>query len=352
MLELLLYGANGFTGELIAREAARRGIRPILAGRNAAALASLGRQLGLEQRVFGLDEVATSERNLKGVTVVLNCAGPFSHTARQLADACIRAKAHYLDITGEAAVFEDLSRRDTEARAAQVILLPGVGFDVVPSDCLAVHLKRRLPTATRLALGFQVETRMSRGTTLTVIESLAEGGLVRKNGVLQKVPAAWKTRVIDFGGGPTKAITIPWGDVVTAHHSTGIRDIEVYMAAPISTRMAAKMSRHLGWLLGSGVVKGWLSKRAKSRSPGPSEADRKRGRSLLWGEVADDKGGRVVSRLRGPEGYNLTVEAALAVVGRVLSGDAPHGFQTPARAYGPDLVLELPDVTRIDEPQP
>jgi short subunit dehydrogenase-like uncharacterized protein len=168
---------------------------------------------------------------------------------------------------------------------------------------------------------------------------------------LQKVPAAWKTRVIDFGDGPTKAITIPWGDVVTAHHSTGIRNIEVYMAAPFATRAAVKSSRYLGWLLGSRAVKSWLAKRAKSGSPGPSASERKQGRSLVWGEVVDDKGGRAVSRLRGPESYNLTVAAALAVVDRILNGDAPHGFQTPARAYGPDLVLTLPGLTRIDEPQ-
>lgn len=350
MRELLLYGANGFTGELIARAAVRRGLRPVLAGRDAAALTSLAGQLGLEQRVFGLDDAFAIERGLKGSAAVLNCAGPFAHTARPIADACLRAQVHYLDITGEAAVFEDLARRDAAARAAGVMLLPGVGFDVVPSDCLAVHLKRRLPSATRLALGFQVETRMSRGTTLTVIESLGAGGLVRKEGSLRPAPAAWKTRVIDFGAGPAKAITIPWGDVVTAHLSTGIGNIEVYMAAPLSTRAAVKMSRYLGWLLGSRAVKGWLSKRARSGAPGPSETERERGRSLLWGEVADDQGRHAVSRLRGPESYDLTVTAALAVVDRVLSGEAAHGFQTPALAYGPDFVLTLPGMTRLDEP--
>jgi short subunit dehydrogenase-like uncharacterized protein len=351
MLEILLYGANGFTGELIAREAVRRGIRPILAGRNEAALSSLAGELGVQHRIFGLDDSTAIERELKDVAVVLNCAGPFAHTARPLADACLRARVHYLDITGEAAVFEDMARRDAAARAAGVMILPGAGFDVVPTDCLAVHLKRRLPSATRLALGFQVATRMSKGTTLTVIENLGDGGLARKGGHLQKVPAAWKTRIIDFGEGPTKAITIPWGDVVTAHHSTGIRDIEVYMGAPFATRAAVKSSRYLGWLFGSRAMKNWLAKRARSGPPGPSASERNQGRSLVWGEVIDDKGGRAVSRLRGPESYNLTVAAALAVVGRILNGEAPHGFQTPALAYGPDFVLSLPGLTRTDEPQ-
>ena len=93
----------------------------------------------------------------------------------------------------------------------------------------------------------------------------------------------------------------------------------------------------------------WAGDRARARRRRPSAEERVRGRSLLWGEVEDDKGGRAVARLRGPEGYALTAQAALACVGRVLAGDAPPGFQTPGLAYGPDLVLEVPGVVRSDE---
>src|SRR3712207_3296995 len=145
-----------------------------------------------------------------------------------MAEACLSAGVHYLDITGEIGVFEALAARDAQARAAGVMLMPGVGFDVVPTDCLAAHLKRRLPSATRLALGFEAAGRLSRGTARTVIENLGAGGLVRQGGELKRVPAAWRTRVIDFGAGPRTAMTIPWGGVVTAYHSTGIPTIEVY----------------------------------------------------------------------------------------------------------------------------
>ena len=162
------------------------------------------------------------DAGLNDVTAVLNCAGPFSRTARPMADACLRCRVHYIDVTGEIPVFEALAARDREARAAGVMLLPGAGFDVVPSDCLAAHLKRRLPSATRLALGFQPGGGVSCGTAATMMaENLDRGGAIRCGGVLRPVPAAWRTRSIDFGRGPVTAMTIPWGDVSTAYHSTG-----------------------------------------------------------------------------------------------------------------------------------
>jgi len=349
MADFLIYGATGYTGSLIAHEAVRRGYRPILAGRNAVALAGLAMKLELEQRVFSLDDPAAVIAGLRGVRAVLHCAGPFAHTSKPMADGCLRVSVHYLDITGEVEVFEALAARDSEAKEAGIMLLPGVGFDVVPSDCLAAHLKRRLPSASRLALGLQSHSRMSRGTATTIVENLHGGGLVRRGGVLTNVPAAWKTRKIDFGTGPVKAMTIPWGDLSTAYHSTGIPNIEVYMAAPLATRLAARASRYLGWVLGSSFIQGRLKRRIRAGPPGPTDEERARGKTFLWGEATDDAGQRVVSRLRGPEGYTLTVLAALAVVERVVAGGAPPGFQTPSTAYGPDFVLGLEGVIRQDE---
>jgi short subunit dehydrogenase-like uncharacterized protein len=266
-----------------------------------------------------------------------------------MANAYLRASVHYLDITGEVSVFETLAARDVEAKKAGIMLMPGVGFDVLPSDCLAAHLKRRLPSASSLALGFQTLSRMSRGTATTVAENFYRGGLVRRDGVLTKVPAAWKTREIDFGIGPVKAITIPWGDLSTAFYSTGIKNIEVYMAALLSTRLAARASQYLGRALGSSLVQGLLKRAIQARPPGPTDEERVCGKSFLWGEATDDAGNRVVSRLRGPEGYTLTVLAALAVVERVVAGKTLPGFQTPSTVYGPDFVLGLEGVIREDE---
>jgi short subunit dehydrogenase-like uncharacterized protein len=350
MADILIYGATGYTGTLIAREAARRGLRPVLAGRSAEKLAPLAAELGLEHRTFPLDPPTAAREGIRGVRAVLNCAGPFSATARPLADACLAAGVHYLDITGEAAVFEALAARDTEARAAGVVLLPGVGFDVVPSDCLAAHLKGRLPTATRLALAFRSAGRLSRGTALTALERAADGGLVREHGALKRVPAAWKTRRIDFGGGPVKAITIPWGDVATAYYSTGIPNVEVYLAARWGLRAGARLSRYLGWLLRSKWVQARLRRRILAGPPGPTEAERRANRCAFWGEVTDPAGRAAVARQQTPDGYDLTAQSSLAAVARVLGGSVTAGFRTPAMAFGPDFVLDLPGVSRTDGP--
>jgi short subunit dehydrogenase-like uncharacterized protein len=279
---------------------------------------------------------------------VLHCAGPFVHTSRQMADACLRTRTHYLDITGEIAVFEALAACDAEARAAGIMVLPGVGFDVVPSDCLAAHLKRRLPSATSLALAFQALGRVSRGTANTAVENLARGGMVRRAGTLVAVPANYKTRVIDLGRGPVTASAIPWGDVSTAFSSTGIPNIEVYTVLSATTRLLMAASGELRPVLASYAAQRLLKRLVRGQPLGPSDEERARGMSLLWGEVVDDLGARCVSRVRAPEGYTLTALTALAIAEKALAGQAPAGFQTPSRAYGADLILEIPGVTRED----
>lgn len=348
--QFLIYGANGYTGELTAQVAAARGMAPILAGRNAAQVQALGAELGLETRIAALDDPAALDAMLQDVAVVLHCAGPFVNTAQPMADACLRTGTHYLDITGEIAVFEALAARYDEARRAGVMLLPGAGFDVVPSDCLAAHLARRLPSATRLKLGIRALSKVSRGTAMTGIESLVRGdsGLVRKNGVLTPVPVAWKERAIDFGNGPRTAICMPWGDVATAYHSTGIPDIEVYMTFPPAMVNALKAGRYLGWLFKLPGVAGLAKSRIRAGAPGPTPDERAQGRSYLWGRVEDDAGNSAEARLQTPEGYTLTAEASLLIIEKVLAGQVQPGYQTPSSAFGADLVMELPGVTRSD----
>ena len=345
--EWVIYGANGYTGELIAREAARRGLRPVLAGRRAEAIAPLARELGLDHIAVALDDAPVLDALLGGRTLVMHCAGPFARTSGPMVAACLRSRAHYLDITGEIPVFEACAAQAAAARDRGVMLLPGTGFDVVPSDCLAAHLKARLPSATRLALGFEVTSSPSHGTALTAVENLHRGGLVRRDGKLTPVPPAYKSRVIDFGRGPRTAVTIPWGDVATAWHSTGIPDVEVYMAAPKAMRRMLRVARVVRPVLGLGIVQRALKAAIDRRPPGPSAEERASGRSLLWGE-ASDGATTVVSRLQAPEGYALTVQTALAAVERVLAGGAQPGFQTPSRVFGADFILGIAGVSRTD----
>lgn len=346
--DFLLYGSYGYTGRLIAERAKALGLTPLLAGRDAAALSAHAAETGFPHRAFGLDDTAALDGALRETRVVLHAAGPFSRTSRPMVDACLRTGVHYLDITGEIAVFEAVAARDAQARAAGVMLMPGAGFDVVPSDCLAAHLKRRLPTARRLLLAFQGIGGISRGTMTTMIENIAQGGAVRRGGRITRVQAAYRSRTVDFGRGPVSVTTIPWGDVSTAFHSTGIGDIEVYTRVGAGARRGMIASRYLGGLLGSAPVQAMMKKRIRGGPAGPTPAQRARGVSLLWGRVEDDTGGRAESRMRTPEGYTLTALTSVEAVRRVLAGDAPAGFQTPSRAYGADWILEFDGVERVD----
>jgi len=344
-MTLLIYGANGYTGGLIAERAVAHGVPLILGGRRAEGVKALAARLGVPARVFGLDDREHLRAALAGVQVVLNCAGPFSRTALPLVDACLRARVHYLDITGELAVLESLAARDAEARAAGITLLPATGFDVVPSDCLAAEAKHRLPTATHLALAFRLDgARMSRGTSLTTLENMSSGGAIRRDGVLVPVPSAWRTRRIDFGHGPQPAISIPWGDVATAYYTTGIPNIEVYMAAPRALRVGMHLARWAGPMLASEPVQRLLRSRVHAGPAGPNAEARAQGASHLWAEARDSAGNLVELRLETPEAYELTSWTAVAIAQRALRGELPVGFQTPARACGRELVREFPGV--------
>ena len=217
---------------------------------------------------------------------------------------------------------------------------------LVPTDCLAAHLKRLLPTATRLQLGIRSLSRISHGTATTAVEKMGTGGAIRLDGKIVEVPSGWKTREMDFGKGPRRGISIPWGDVATAFYSTGIPNIEVYASLPMAAQRFIRISRYLKGILDSGLVQSFLKKQILKQPAGPNEAERKRGSTHIWGEVVDADGQRAEARLHGPEGYTFTMLTALAIVERVLEGNAPVGFQTPAKAYGPDWVLEIEHVKR------
>ena len=347
-MTFLLYGANGYTGRLIAREARHRGLKPTLAGRNAAELEAMARELGFDHRVASLDDRAGLDAAVSGHRVVLHAAGPFSRTYAPMVEACLRHGSHYVDITGEIGVFEALAARDAEARARGIPVLPGAGFDVVPTDCLALHLKQRLATATSLILAFQARGGISRGTALTTVERLGQPGMVRKGGVLTTVPLGYRVRHVDFGNGPVLVVTIPWGDVATAWYSTGIPDVEVYLAVPPTALRSLRISRRIAPLLRFPPVRALIGWSIRKRGPGPSDASRARGSTIVMGMVEDGSGGKAASRWSGPDGYTFTAHAALNAVTRILGGGIATGFQTPSRAFGADFSLQVPGTSRED----
>ena len=349
----LLYGANGFTAGLIIEQASRFGLQPILAGRKEEKIKALAQQHGLPYRIADLADGKAVDALLKDLPVVLHCAGPFSRTAWPMQQACLRMGTHYLDITGEIAVFEQGAGLHEEAVKQNIMLMSGVGFDVVPTDCMALYLKQKLPDATHLQLAFfTAGGRVSHGTAATAIENLGAGGLVRKNGKLKAVPMAHKTVKVPFTDkGLTTCMAIPWGDLSTAFYTTGIPNIETYMAAPSSTIRIAKLSNYMNWLIKKKWFKQLIKTRIDRSVTGPDEAARKAARIFVWGKAWNDSGQNVQARLTGPEGYSLTALAALAITRKVLDGNWRPGFQTPAGLYGADLVLELEGTQRHDLPQ-
>ncbi|WP_439887646.1 saccharopine dehydrogenase family protein [Pseudomonas sp. MBLB4123] len=343
----MIYGANGYTGHLLAREAQRQGLKPILAGRNPAAVHALGSRLGLECRIFDLQHPERAHEALADVAVVAHCAGPFSATGLSMLAACLASGSHYLDITGEIDVFETAHGFDQKAREQGLVICPGVGFDVLPSDCLAACLQQALPDAEQLTLGFDTGGGLSPGTARTLLQGLPLGGRVRRDGFITAVPLGFKRRRIDFGRGAKPAVTIPWGDVATAYFSTGIGNVEVYLPAPTALAVGMRLLDPLRPLLGQPRLQDWLARLLERRVRGPDLPRRERHRSWLWGEVRNADGQIRSARLETANGYTVTVHGVLLALRHLLGYRGPGGYFTPSQLLGARCVERLPDSGQI-----
>jgi short subunit dehydrogenase-like uncharacterized protein len=330
-------------------ECTRKKLFVLLAGRNATKLKTQSELTGLPFQVVATSDHPDLVNLLKQGTLVIHCGGPFQHTAKQMAKACLQAETHYTDIAGEYEVFEYLATLDDQAKQRSILLMPGTGFDVVPSDCLALHLKNRLPSATHLQLAFtMLKGGLSRGTSKTMVEGLGNGSCIRQNGKLICIKLGEKVKEINFGEFTTKALCIPWGDISTAWRSTGIANIEVYMGVSSATIRWAKISYYFTWLLRQTWLKKYLQKKIDQRPSGPDADRREKGRSLLWGKVWDSKGNECVSLLQTINGYALTAKTSVLIAQKILNETVRAGYFTPAQYFGSDLILEIEKITRTD----
>jgi len=348
MKDLLIYGATGYTGTLVAEHAAAVSEQPpALAGRSEGKVRSLARRLEAPWTAFSLEDPAAIRRAVENVAAVLNLAGPFSKTTDPLVAACLACGTHYVDITGEIAVFERLAALDTTARKSGVVLLPGAGFDVVPSDCLAAHLKRRQPGMHRLRLSIAGLTQASRGTARTAIEALGRGTMVRRGGRIVELENAPR-HCADFGEGPVQTVGVSWGDVATAWHSTGAQDIDVLFEASFPLRVVAGTPPKLRPILASQPVQDLLKRLVGRITFGPSAKRRGIARGLILGEAWDSEGERVASLMQTPDPYELTAQTAFEIARRVAAGEVTPGYHTPSNAFGADLALDFRGITRTD----
>lgn len=346
----MLYGANGYTGRLVAELAAGPGQRPVLAGRDARKVAEVARPLGLDHRTFDLRDPAAVDAALEGVDVVAHCAGPFSATSAPMVDGCLRNGAHYLDITGEIDVFESVFAGDAHARRAGVVLLPGAGFDVVPTDCLAALVSAELPTATRLDLAFRAGGGISAGTMKSAWEGMALGGRARIDGQLRTVPVGWRHRDVAFPSGRRRVTSLPWGDVSTAYRSTGIGTITTFAHLPGLDRLGPRAAGIAPKVFGGPIPQRVGRAAIGALVRGPGQRRRADSGVEVVAEAGDDAGRTVSAALTGPNTYDFTADSVLGAVDILQAGEVPPGAHTPSTAFGADFVRRLHGV-RVVEPE-
>lgn len=343
----MIYGAYGYTGKLIVELAVSKGYKPLIGGRDATLIKALAEKHDLPYVAFSLDDLNKSNEVFGKIDLLLNCAGPFELTMNYTIPACLQNKVHYLDITGEIEVFQWIASLHKEAVNAGIVMLPGTGFDVVPSDCLALFLKKQLPDATHLEMAFQgSNSGLSRGTALSMARRFHKGGAYRKDKKIIPVPAAHETKTIHYGGMDRLSVLIPWGDVFTAFHSTGIPNIKVFTGVPEKTIKAMRTARKFGFLLGTGFVQAILKRTIRKKITGPSKEQNQTSVTHLWGQVSNGAGNTVTAQVTTPEAYWLTANTALKCAEGILAGKVQPGYSTPAQAFGEDFILEFEGVKR------
>ncbi|MDP2188368.1 MAG: saccharopine dehydrogenase NADP-binding domain-containing protein [Sphingobacteriaceae bacterium] len=341
--DILIYGAYGYTGKLVSEQAKAAGYKVLLAGRSKAPLEALATDLQLPFVQVGLEDAAALTSTLAQATVVIHCAGPFSRTAKQMIAACEAAGTHYLDITGELAVIEMLHGRHAIAEKAGIMVMPGVGFDVVPTDCVANRLKAQMPDADTLELAFvTIGGGISHGTLTSAVERLGTGGHERRAGKLVDAPMAKHGKWIDFGEKKRFVISIPWGDLCTAWLSTSIPNITTYTGGSPKLFPWLKLMPLINPLLRTRWMRNLLQQQVDKKVTGPNAEQNQKGYALVYGRVSNSKGEVLEQRLRVNETYLLTAQTAVLIAGKVLAGNATTGFRTPAMQYGADLITEVP----------
>ncbi len=345
--KLMIYGANGYSAQLIIEELCKRGIKPILAGRNESAIKQLADRHSSEYKIFDLADDKKSIEALNDIHTVINCAGPFKFTAKEMIDYCLQTKTNYLDITGEMPVHAYAFGCDKLAKEKGIVILPSVGFDVIPTDCLAKRLSEQMPDAKNLKLGFlNIKGKISRGTLLTTLEFLGGSGRIRRDGKLIESPIGefeikFKQKDFSFNG-----ISIPWGDVFTAYISTGIPNIEVYLGLSPFVFLFRKVLLLTAKLLRISFLKKLIVNIIKKKTTGPNKIERNSTKTFIWGRVENEKGEMLEEVYQVMEGYNMTAVGATESATRILNNEVKPGSYTPSLAFG-SKFLELFIVQKI-----
>lgn len=339
-MSILIYGATGYTGKLIAQMARQSEAPVTLAGRNKEKLQAVASETGFEYVVVDLDDTLRLLEIVSQYSVVLHIAGPFSTTARPMVEACLTAGTHYLDITGEIAVFARHRGMDLRAREKGIMIMSGVGFDVVPSDCLSLHMKERMPEAVKLTLAMQGLGGMSHGTAKTAIEGINLGTATRREGVIEFLKKPPR-REVQFGNRDVECVGISWGDVETAFFTTGIPNIAVYFELTKDLEQIVGLPSIVRWLFSTPPGQAFLRHQIEKRPEGPDPEKQKTQVSQILAIVEDADGREMRSLLKTPGGYHVTALTALRIAEEVDGGRAIPGTQNPAQVFGSNFIAEF-----------
>jgi short subunit dehydrogenase-like uncharacterized protein len=346
----MIYGATGYTGQLVAEEAIKRGHDPILAGRNREALAPIAKRLGLKYMVFDLNDVKTVAEAIGDLDVVYHAAGPFSKTSEPMVKACLATGTHYLDITGEYTVMESVFALHEAALANKIALICGVGFDIVPSDCLATYVAQKISAPHTIEIAIHPQGTISTGTLKSVMEMAPDGGHVRRNGELVSLPIGAGGKRIRFSYGEGYAIPVPFADIAAAYRSTRAPNITAYLRVPPGLATAARITGPLTQLaLRSPAIKNTAFSFLERYFPGPTTDERENNNCYLWARAINREGTATADAwLETREAYSYTAEIGVRAVERVVEWH-PVGALTPAQAFGPDFALDVPGTKRLDK---
>ena len=350
--QFLIYGANGYTGKLILQEALKQNLRPTIAGRNKEQIEQLASEYAVDYRIFSLNSHSEIVEGLKGMALILNCAGPFINTVEPVIKACLEQKVHYFDITGEIDVFAIAHSFHQQAKENNIVLCPGTGFDVVPTDCLALRLKEEFKTtASSLELAFHSQGGPSKGTALTSFNGTGKGVKVRREGKIITVPYGTFQKDVTFPHKTLRVASIPWGDVFTAFISTNIPDITVYMVMHPKTISKLSKGQKLLFLTKVQPIKWYLKRKIiKSiKGGGPSAETLTKTQSYIWGKIADENNNSIELFLKTPNGYVLTALASIQAIIKLQSLNIQGGYYTPSLLFGSSFVLDIPGVELIQK---
>jgi short subunit dehydrogenase-like uncharacterized protein len=322
--KILIYGAAGYMGQLFAQYAREAALPLVLGSRTPFAT-------GEALRVFSLEHVPTIAAHLQDIKLVVNLAGPFAFTQQTFIEACLQTGTHYIDIAGEAPEFESAYRFDQKAKNAAIMLLPGAGFGVAPTDVAAKLAAEQLPDATHLTVAYVTKGGASRGTLKTVLKDIHKEGIEIVNGKPVKALPAASDFYLEAEGKKHRVVYNPWrGDLFTAQHSTRIPNIRTYANFPgfVEQMMKGKLL----WL--RDLILNYL---LHLLPVGPSANALKKGETLVYAEVKNAQGQTASVTIKGPEAYVFTAQTLNSISQKIMNDEWIPGFQTPS-VFGKDIL--------------